>query len=1537
MEGGDSVMSSVDKRVVQMEFDNAQFEKGIQQSVESLSKFEQTLQLKEGAVGLKGVQSAIDGMNFSNVIGGAEESASGFERFKILAIDAVNNVKDTLSTFGKIGVASIAGMGAAITGLAASGGIQRALNIEQAKFQMEGLGMNITKTMEDVNYAVDGTRYGLDAAARAAGQLGASNVKMGADMKNALRGISGVAAMTNSEYEDIAHVFTAVAGQGKVMTIQLRQLELRGINAAAVLAKHMHKTEAEVRDMVTKGKVDFKTFSKAMNNAFGDQATKANQTFTGAMANVKAALSRVGAEVATPAIENMRRVFVSLIPVVNTFKKTLVGFGDTQTDVFKKTKKNGKEYDKIQKALKKTDKYIDDSGNVYRKQGDKIMKTSEKLMTEVVDKPSKKIKKAIKENGKYTDEYGAVYEKVGGKIQKSYHKFSFFNELHKDMDEARKNFTKTMDSLSEGGIESTLGKIYQGFSHFATGFLNIGRAIGSYISPIIEALGEVIGIGDNADGLVDAGNKFREFTETLKMSEEQAQTVKDFFVGLFSAIKTGVGIVVSVGKAIFSVFSPIFDLVGKIGGYIAGGIGSIFSGLGGAMSSAKSFGDVIESVGKIIGDFLQSIVDGIPSFETLKSGLDGAKDSLDGFGGSAKDIAQSAFGSVIEIVKGFGEGILDAFGGLGETLKGFLEPVIPVLDDLKTSLWDFIRNMSFGDVLGVLNTYFAGMGAKGIFDFIKKIKEITGGGAIVALKDNISKTLNQVGDSLKMWQTALKASVLIQLAAAVGLLAVSLRAMSNLTWEQLAVGLTGISVLLGEMVGVLALLNKITVGKGSGLTKSMGAMIGMAVSISILAGALKKLSTISWEGIGKGLLAVTVLMGEMLGAMYALGKMKAKMLLGAVSVMIMSQALLIMSGVMAILSSLSWEGIGKGLLAITVIMIELVAAMKLAQSAVLGAASMLIMAAALVVITAAIAGLAAIPAEGIVQALVAIAGVLVLLGVTAGILGPLTLAMVGLGVGLVACAAGILVMAGALAVLSTIPLEQMGMALLSLAGILLVFGVASAILGPLVIVMVGLGVAMLALGAGVSLLAGGLAAFSASAGLFVETLMNIVGGLAEFVTTLLVSIVQNVAGAIPQIISAGVSIITGLINGLAQGLPQILQAAFNLIISLITGLAVAIHNNQEALKQAIFDLIKSLAEAVVSLVGDILNIGVDIVGGILGGIFKAIGLGDFADAAGEMVNNIRDGLGGFFGDLFGWGEETTEQVADGAQAAADSGAGQDAGAQIADNVGQAAADNADMSGLETKINTQVSDMKFDTKLFSKSGDDMIDSLTKDMDSSKNKKKASDKSKNVAKSGADGAGKAKKDYNESGQNLTKGLTSGVTDPGLVKILNAKAEKIGRESAQSVKRGAKEKSPSRLTRDVGINLGMGLIVGMDAISKRVYKSSENFGERTALGMYAALSYVQSAMDGMDLNNEITIRPVVDMTEIDSAIGNMNGLFADVGGIHLQGLDSVGRFGQQIQNTTNNKNINVTLNYDQGAEPNDVVLGLARALANQAAMEG
>ena len=310
--------TTIDTNVVQLKFDNKQFEENCKQSMSTLEKLKQKINESSSGNALKDLNK----VDLSNI----KDSIDGINKhFSLLGIAALK-VKSSIVD-GFLGMAKT--LATTVPRIIKEGGWQRAMNIEEAKFQLEGLHVAWSQISDDISYAVDGTAYGLDAAAKAASQLVASGVQVGA-----LRAISGVAAMTNAEYEAIAPIFTTVAGQGKLMTMQLRQLENRGLNAAAVLAESMGTTEAAVREMVTDGEIDFNTFAKAMDDAFGEHAKDANRTFVGVTANIRAALKKIGADFATPIIEQDGPVIKALQVLrerINDVRKSLGPLNDAWT------------------------------------------------------------------------------------------------------------------------------------------------------------------------------------------------------------------------------------------------------------------------------------------------------------------------------------------------------------------------------------------------------------------------------------------------------------------------------------------------------------------------------------------------------------------------------------------------------------------------------------------------------------------------------------------------------------------------------------------------------------------------------------------------------------------------------------------------------------------------------------------------------------------------------------------------------------------------------------------------------------------------------------------------------------------------------------------------------------------------------------------------------------------------------------------------------------------------------------------------------
>ena len=316
----------VDERVVQMQFDNAQFERNVSQSMTTLDRLKERLKFTDSTKDFQAINNVAKGIDFSHLASSVDAINNRFSAFGIVGMTVLQRLTNAAIDLGSKLMSSVA----IPLNQIKTGGWNRALNIENAMFKMRGLLEDFEEQQEKINenidYAVSGTAYSYDAAASAMAQLTASGIEFRGEsmnMKKALRAISGVAAMTNSDYSAIADIFTTVAGNGKVMTMQLNQMAGRGINAAAALGKQLGKSEAEIREMVHKGEIDFQTFANAMDDAFGEHAKKANETFTGALSNIKAALSRTGQGFAQSIQHYGRDILNAIRPNINLFNKAI--------------------------------------------------------------------------------------------------------------------------------------------------------------------------------------------------------------------------------------------------------------------------------------------------------------------------------------------------------------------------------------------------------------------------------------------------------------------------------------------------------------------------------------------------------------------------------------------------------------------------------------------------------------------------------------------------------------------------------------------------------------------------------------------------------------------------------------------------------------------------------------------------------------------------------------------------------------------------------------------------------------------------------------------------------------------------------------------------------------------------------------------------------------------------------------------------------------------------------------------------------------
>ena len=560
---------SIDEKVVEMRFNNRQFEQGIQSTIKSIGDLNKATEFTSSKQNVKQLQTTFNKFDLRNVLSGFESLNKRVSTLGIAGAEVIRKITDSAIDMGH----RIESIIMKPVSLAKSGGIARALNIEQAKFQLEGLGVAWEKIQGDIEYGVNDTAYGLDAAAKVASQLVASNVKLGDEMKSTLRGISGVAAMTGSTYEDIGNIFTTVAGNGKLMTIQLHQLAGRGLNIAAELAKQLGKSEAEIRTMVTDGKIDFKTFAAAMDSAFGQHAKDANKTFTGAMSNIKAALSRIGALFAQPFHQSVIAPLNSMKNLINTIKEALVGPTDRLANFMDVV---GKAADKIMKSksviatVKNTTKGI---ANVFKFLGNVVTQVANAFITVFPPKTVQELAKAAKIFKDMTGALKLTQEQMN-KIQNvARGVFSIFSTLGSVIG----LFFDIVKDIAHSKAGDIIGKAVQAIANglqTINYFVKVVRAAYNYSSKAFGGIGGV---------LKNFGTFLKMIFETVSSQFDGARAVLSIFSKEFDVFTSGASkSIQTITEAIKKFASMVNDKLGTAGENIK----KIFSGV--ADSIAKT-------------------------------------------------------------------------------------------------------------------------------------------------------------------------------------------------------------------------------------------------------------------------------------------------------------------------------------------------------------------------------------------------------------------------------------------------------------------------------------------------------------------------------------------------------------------------------------------------------------------------------------------------------------------------------------------------------------------------------------------------------------------------------------------------------------------------------------------------------------------------------------------------------------------------------------------------------------------------------------
>ena len=91
----------IDQKVVEMRFDNKQFENNVQTSLSTLDRLKKSLNMEGATKGLENVDAASKKLNFSGLSSAVETVQAKFSAFEVMAVTALANITNSAINAGK--------------------------------------------------------------------------------------------------------------------------------------------------------------------------------------------------------------------------------------------------------------------------------------------------------------------------------------------------------------------------------------------------------------------------------------------------------------------------------------------------------------------------------------------------------------------------------------------------------------------------------------------------------------------------------------------------------------------------------------------------------------------------------------------------------------------------------------------------------------------------------------------------------------------------------------------------------------------------------------------------------------------------------------------------------------------------------------------------------------------------------------------------------------------------------------------------------------------------------------------------------------------------------------------------------------------------------------------------------------------------------------------------------------------------------------------------------------------------------------------
>ena len=1104
---------TIDERIVEMRFDNRQFEQNVQTSLSTLDKLKRGLDLDNAAKSLDGLGDAAKRCDMSVLGKSVETVQAKFSAFQVVAMTTLSNITNSAVNTGKRLVSALT-IDPIKTGFqeyeTQIGAVQTIL----ANTQHEGTNLQqVNRALDELNTYADKTIYNFTEMTRNIGTFTAAGVNLRTSV-DSIKGIANLAAISGSTSQQAStamYQLSQALAAGKVSLMDWNSVVNAGMGGkvfqdALVRTSELLGTGAQnainmygsFRESLTRGEwLTTEVLTETLKQFAGaySEADLIQQGFSEAQARDIAQMAKTAEDAATKvktftqlwdtlkesAQSGWTTTWEILVGDFEEAKEVLTEVSDAIGGVISETSQARNELlsgglssgwkQLLDQGIADEGGFIESIQEVARESGDAF----DKLVAD-----SESFSDALKQgltDGVISSETlsEAVYHlqgKMSGMSQEERKAAGYTSEMVEQIE-------TLADSLRDGSVsmDEFTEKILRpsGRENLIQSVWNAAKGLVSVIAPIKDAFRDIFPPA-TSDQLYALTETLRSFSERLTISDETADKLQRTFKGLFSIldlVRQGVA-------AVFDAFAPLRSGMGFFVDRFLTVTATIGDFLTGINDAAKK-GEVFSKVAQGIADALDFVVSGIQTFIGFLDDVF-AIPGFEAFQALLGRI-QTRIGQVIDAVGGLGFGVDDAVNTMDSAVgnskflqmlqslfngvKAIASGIIGVLGGLSATLIDAIGNADFSGVIDLLNGISLGGIAVGITKFMNSLTKSFDD--VGSLLDNVKGILDGVRGCFEAYQTQLKAGTLLKIASAIAVLAAAIVTISLIDSGKLTASLGAITVLFAELMASMAIFSRIS-GEVKGVVKGTAAMIGVSTSVLLLSSALKKISDIEPEQMVVALAGIAGLMTALVAAAKVLGSGSSSVIKGSAQMVVFAGAIKILASACADLAQLDLAGLAKGLIGVGVLLAEVslfMNAAKFSGRSVVTASGVLVLAGAMKVLASACKDFAQMGVGELVKGLSAIGAVLLEITAFTKLAGSAK-GLITTGAAMIEIGAAMKIFASAMADFGRMSLAEIGKGLLAMGGALAEVAVAMRFMPRN---MVTMGAGLIAVGAALNIIA----------------------------------------------------------------------------------------------------------------------------------------------------------------------------------------------------------------------------------------------------------------------------------------------------------------------------------------------------------------------------------------------------------------------------------------------------------------------------------